>query len=194
MGTDNSKNRKVKSKNLCDVWDAARSFSIMGATTEITIDFEKVTDRVRSKVSKALQNYPEGHAGGYRSHARKLYDKVSEFYELPRNYIDQSCVRLVHLHDKAVYDEVYAVLYADAVAQRMETGREWPIQRLEKNSSRENGNIYYYHLEEQTYQHMQESGLIERIKASVKETLADRLDKALTTVQFGGKITFVVER
>lgn len=194
MGTNTSQTGKVKSKHLCDVWDAARAFKIMGATTEITIDFEKVTDRVRSKVVKALKNYPDCNPGGYRSEARKLYDKLAEFYELPRNYIDESCVRLINLKDKTLYDEVYAVLQADALSQRMETGDNWSLKRLENNANRETGNIYYYHMEKHSYEALHESGLMERIKKYIKETLDTNLDKALTTVQFGGKIKFVAER
>lgn len=196
MGNSSSttgKHRGVKAKRVHDVWDIARASKVMGATTDVTLDFEHVTERVRSKIVSALQNYPDKHPGGYRSHARKLYDYLCEFYDLPSNRIDEDGIYLNKLYDEALYEETYNIVYADALAKRMEHGAEWLITRLEARCSKELGKISYYGMSHQTNQLIRDSGVVDRIHQYMMKELAPKLEKALTTVQFGGKIKFQLE-
>jgi hypothetical protein len=193
---DTNKSRKfvgVKSKRVDNYWDVARMAKVMGATTEVTIDFEAVTDRVRNKVISGLAGYPAYPVGGYQSKARQLYDHVCKFYEIPWSNVDKQRISLNHLYNEPLYDEVYNVLYADAVAQRMETGDDWSIRRLTRDCDKEQGRIYFYGMNASTWRYLQQSGVLERIQEYLSAAIQPKLDQALTTVQFGGKIKFKLD-
>lgn len=193
---DTNKSRKfveVKSKRVADQWDVARIAKMMGATTEVTIDFEKVTDRVRNKIASGLEGYPTYPVGGYASKARQLYDHVCKFYEIPWSDVDKDRININGLDNEQLYDEIYNVLYADAVARRMETGNDWYVQRLLRNCSKEEGSIYFYGMSSATWESVQQSGVLERIQEYLSAAMKPKLDQALTTVQFGGKIKFKLD-
>ena len=184
---------EVKSRRVDNQWDVARLAKMMGATTEVTIDFEKVTDRVRNKIASGLEGYPTYPVGGYSSKARQLYDQVCKFYEIPWSDVDKDRININGLDNEQLYDEIYNVLYADAVARRMETGDDWYIQRLLRNCSKEEGNIYFYGMSSTTWENVQQSGVLERIQEYLSAAMKPKLDQALTTVQFGGKIKFKLD-
>jgi hypothetical protein len=193
---DTNKSKKfveVKSKRVDNQWDVARISKMMGATTEVTIDFEKVTDRVRNKIASGLENYPTYPVGGYSSKARQLYDHVCKFYEIPWSDVDKDRININGLDNEQLYDEIYNVLYADAVARRMETGDDWYVQRLLRNCSKEEGSIYFYGMSSATWESVQQSGVLKRIQEYLSAAMKPKLDQALTTVQFGGKIKFKLD-
>jgi len=183
---------KFKIKEVRGKWDIASYAGLPAATTTVTVDFSNLSKHTYNKIVQLVEAYPhEVPRCGYGSKAYKLFKMLCEYHDVPMINIKPYGITLRGITDPTLWQEMYDLCFADALAGRMESRNNHRLTYLEAGKERyqKQGEIHYWYGSHEFYEALQTNEIMQQTVKFLRESTAERMEKAYNTAAYGGCIT-----
>lgn len=176
-------------------WDYARLSKTPGIELVGKFDAQDLTPRIKKKLIKTLRNM-NTQAGGYSSKAQAVMHLLRQKFELPEARITSSWLKLEYITEDT-WTKVKDMCYALVVAERLEHGHHWALERLQDMIDKTEGdkNKFWFH----SYYNNLTDEQVAEIEIMVTESfkknnLSARFDAAAEFLEQGGTFEFNIRR
>lgn len=185
---------EIKKYRTYNVWDKNCMLRLPGTTTVVTIDFDKLTKRMRTNLRKQFDAYKKcDRHRSYYSKSSQLLDKLLDYYEVPRATIEEQQITLDGINEK-LWDKAYELALANVTTYLMNDERWKQHARNDfKNMTDAYGEaktrfVWWARGEKFSKELLED--LRQDYAQYQEETFGSRLEKVEHVVNFGGVIHF----